>query len=62
MGYYWKPNRNAICELFEWLFADKEEKKIVRLVPKYCRSCEIMGICRDVNNNWKCRNGCQFMK
>ena len=62
MGYYWKPYQRAIDEFFEWLFADKRTKKMLECVPRGCRHCEVLGICRDEENNWKCRNGCQFIK
>ncbi len=62
MGYYWKPYQRAIDDFFEWVFADKRERKILKYVPRGCRNCEILGICRDEENNWKCRHGCQFIK
>ena len=33
-------------------------KRIQKLVPRYCQMCEVLGICRDEHNDWKCRNGC----
>ena len=62
MGYYWRPYQQAIDDFFEWLFVDKRERKILKYVPRGCRNCEILGICRDEDNNWKCHNGCQFIK
>ena len=62
MGYYWRPTQRAIEEFLEWLFADKRTKKMLECVPRGCRHCEILGICRDEENDWKCRNGCQFIK
>lgn len=62
MGYYFKPYERAFNDFIEWLFADKQKRKLLKYVPRYCRNCEILGICRDENNNWKCRNGCWFIK
>ena len=62
MGYYFKPYERAIYDFLEWLFADKRERKLIKHVPPYCRKCEILGVCRDEDNNWKCRHGCQFIE
>lgn len=48
-------------DFFEWLFADKEKRKKWKYLPKYCWDCELLGICRDRDNNWKCHNGCMFI-
>lgn len=54
-----------ICEMIdngiEYLKADERERKKMRLLPRTCRECEILGICRDEDNNWKCRHGCRFI-
>jgi hypothetical protein len=34
----------------------------LKLVPRVCLHFEILGICRDEENDWKCRNGCQFIE
>ena len=52
----------AIEYFFEWLFASKRERKFLKYVPRYCRGCEIVGLCRDEKNNWKCRHGCALMR
>lgn len=44
----WKNER----EIKRW------EERIRRSVPYGCRDCEVLGICRDEQNGWKCRNGC----
>ncbi len=62
MGYYFKPYKRAFDDFIEWLFADKRKRKLLKYVPRYCRNCEILGMCRDENNNWKCQNGCWFIK
>ena len=62
MGGYWKPYQRAIDDFFEWLFADKRTRRMLKLVPRGCVHCEILGICRDEENDWKCRNGCQFIE
>ena len=61
MGYYFKPYQQALDNFVEWLFADKRERKILKYVPRGCRNCDILDICRDEKNNWKCRNGCEFI-
>ncbi len=38
-------------DFFEWLFADKEKRKKWKYLPKYCWDCELLGICRDRDNN-----------
>ena len=62
MGYYFKPYVRAFDDFIEWLFADKRKRKMLKYVPRYCRICEVLDLCRDENNNWKCRNGCWFIK
>ena len=52
--YFWN-------DFFKWLFADKEERKMLKYVPKYCQECELLGICRDRNHNWKCHHGCMIL-
>lgn len=44
-------------DLFEWLLADKESRNFLRYVPKSCRICELLGICRDESSHWKCHHG-----
>ena len=61
MGYYWKSTQRAIDDFFEWLFADKRTKKMLSRVPRGCRHCEVLGICRDEENDWKCHNGCMVL-
>lgn len=34
------------------------EKEIYKKVPYTCFYCELLGICRDENNGWKCHHGC----
>lgn len=52
---------NYIEEKIEYLRADERERRIIKLVPYTCRHCELLGICRDEFNEWKCRNGCYFI-
>ena len=47
-----------IEDLIKYIFADKRTKKMMRYVPDGCMHCELLGICRDEDNNWKCRRGC----
>lgn len=37
-----------------------EEWKIQQL-PKGCQQCELLGICRDKEHDWKCRRGCLIL-
>ena len=37
-----------------------EEWKIQQL-PEECQQCELLGICRDKENDWKCRHGCMVL-
>lgn len=48
---------DLITDGFKWLFADKKERAFMS-IPYNCQCCELLGICRDEDNNWKCRNGC----
>ena len=51
---------DIIIDGFKWLFADKEKQAYMSL-PYNCQCCELLGICRDEENNWKCRNGCMIL-
>lgn len=42
---------NLFSDFFEGLFADKEKREYLDNVPRYCRQCELLGICRDKNNH-----------
>lgn len=50
-----------LVDLVKYIFADKRQRSIYRYVPEYCQMCELMAICRDENNKWKCRHGCMTM-
>lgn len=49
-------------QLAEWLIkyikADKRTRKMMLYVPDGCMNCELLGICRDEEQNWKCTRGC----
>lgn len=47
--------------LFKRLSADREKRDDLDAVPRNCRECELLGICRDKNNDWKCRHGCMVL-
>lgn len=47
-------------DLIKYLTADKRTRKILKYVPEYCQHCELLGMCRDEDNNWKCRRGCML--
>ena len=49
-----------IFDALEWLFADKE-KRARMLLPYNCQCCELLGMCRDKENDWKCRHGCMIL-
>ena len=51
-----------ILDIIVYLCSDKRQKSIYKYVPCYCQQCELMGICRDENRNWKCKKGCLIMK
>ena len=48
---------DLIIDGLKWLFADKKERAFMS-IPYNCQCCELLGICRGEENNWKCRNGC----
>lgn len=52
---------NFLSDLIERLFADKEKLEYLNNVPMYCRQCELLAICRDKSNSWKCYNGCLLL-
>jgi len=40
---------------------ERREERIRRSVPYTCFRCELLGICRDEQNGWKCRHGCMVL-
>lgn len=40
---------------------ERREEHIRRSVPYTCFRCELLGICRDEQNGWKCRHGCMVL-
>lgn len=59
MGYF--KLGKLLSNVFEKLYADDEDPYFLENVPPFCRECELLGICRDENNNWKCRQGCMVI-
>ncbi len=57
----YNPVMRELAEFLEYLFADKRERKKLNNVPRYCQQCELLGICRNEDKNWKCRRGCLLM-
>ena len=55
------PLFRAIDDFIDYIRADKRERRMMRLVPRTCSQCEVLGLCRDEENDWKCRNGCRFI-
>ena len=51
---------DLIIDGLKWLFADKKEKAFMS-IPYNCQNCELLVMCRDEENNWKCRNGCMIL-
>lgn len=58
MRYF--ESTTCFIELIEWLFADEEKRNYLDHVPKSCRRCELLGICRDKNKDWQCYRGCMM--
>jgi hypothetical protein len=59
---------NIFYELGKWLddlaeykSLSKREREIKKKVPYTCFYCELLGICRDELNGWKCRHGCMVL-
>lgn len=51
--------------LIEWIKRQIEaykQKKLeaweIKQLPEDCQQCELLGICRDREKDWKCRRGC----
>ena len=57
----YNPIIRGLVGFLEYIFADKRKRKILNNVPRYCQQCELLGICRDEDNYWKCRHGCMLM-
>lgn len=52
---------NFFRDSFEWIISDEEKRNYLNHVPRYCRQCELLGICRNKNNRWKCYHGCMVL-
>ena len=48
----------TIIDLLEYAISSKEKREILASVPPRCVDCELLGICRDKENGYKCRHGC----
>ena len=51
-------------KLRDWkdqLEIERRDAHIRRTVPWNCYTCELLGICRDEQNGWKCRHGCMIL-
>lgn len=48
-------------KLKQWILVKRREECIRRSVPYTCFRCELLGICRDEQNGWKCRHGCMVL-
>ena len=58
MAVFWELSHIFAEEVIPRLFANKEKRAFLKYVPKRCRYCEVLGICRDEDNCWKCKRGC----
>lgn len=50
-----------IIDGIKWLFADKEKRALMSIPYYRCQCYELLGICRDEENKWKCRSGCMML-
>ena len=55
-------------KFFEWIKdqiktykQQKAEEWKIQQLPEQCQQCELLGICRDKENGWKCRHGCMVL-
>ena len=44
--------------LLRYLRANPQQRELLRFVPEACMECELLDLCRDATNGWKCRRGC----
>lgn len=44
----------------QWWEGWKREQRIKQL-PWTCQHCELLGICRDESQDWKCHHGCMVL-
>ena len=51
---------DLIIDGVKWLFATKEKRAFMS-IPFNCQCCDLLGMCRDEDNNWKCRHGCMIL-
>ena len=45
---------------FRWL-EEFEERKIYKGIPRGCWHCEVLGLCRNSKEGWKCHDGCMLI-
>lgn len=57
--------KKILMGLIEWIkrqIKDHKQKKFeawkIKQLPEDCQQCELLGICRDREKDWKCRRGC----
>lgn len=51
-----------VWPFFRWLSdIQRYPKSLRKHAPRRCWECEVLGMCRDEDNNWKCRRGCLEM-
>ena len=53
--------KDYLRELWTLLKPAPEREQRIRQLPWTCQHCELLGICRDEQNGWKCRHGCMIL-
>lgn len=69
MGYYVYGNMKVLSDAIDiiidkikYIFADKEERRFLKYVPRFCRNqCDMLFECRNPRRNWRCRCGCLML-
>lgn len=56
--FYLTPSQYFREVILGRVFGSKEHRRFLKLVPKECYYCELLGICRDKDNDWKCVGEC----
>lgn len=58
-------DKNILMGLIEWIkrkIKEHKQKKLdtwkIKQLSEDCQQCELLGICRDREKDWKCRRGC----
>ena len=57
-----KMNLNIRKYFNKWYKQHILKKRTDKEMPYKCITCELLGICRDRDNEWKCKKGCLIKK